>query len=185
MAEGLESGAEFSRLVDCTRLGRSAETHAIEASEDERRALAKRLGLVSLERLYATAYLSRNADGLVRLKASFEAGYLQSCVVTLQPVHQELDEKFELFFKEGADLNDSKALEVTIEDELWPEPFKEGSVDIGEAVSQQLALALDPYPKAPGALFEAAAERVIEAEQANPLAEIGKLLPFGRQEDNG
>lgn len=185
MAEGLESGAEFSRLVDCTRLSRSAETHAIEASEGERKALAGRLGLVSLGRLYAKVDLTRNADGLVRLKADFEARYLQSCIVTLQPVHQELAEKFELFFKEDAGLNDNKALEVTIEDELWPEPLKEGSVDIGEAVSQQLALALDPYPKAPGAVFEAEAERVVEAERANPLAEIGKLMPFGRREDNG
>lgn len=185
MAEGLEPGAEFSRLVDYESLGRPIETHTIEADEAERKALADRLGLLSLDRLNAKIGLSRTTDGLVRLTAKFEARCVQSCVVALQPVHQELDEEFELFFKEDAGLNGIGALEVTIDDELWPEPLIQGRIDIGEAVSQQLALALDPYPRAPGAVFQPTAERVVEADQANPLAEIGKLMPFGRQEDSG
>lgn len=185
MAEGLESGAEFCRFVDCARIGRSVETHTIEADEGERKALADRLDLLSLDWLNARIGLSRDSEGLVRLKARFKARCVQSCVVTLQPVHQELDEEFELFFKEDTSLNGIGALEVTIEDELWPEPPNQGRIDIGEAVSQQLALALDPYPRAPRAVFEATAERVIEAEQASPLAEIGNLMPFGRREDNG
>ena len=31
-----------------------------------------------------------------------------------------------------------------------PEPLEGGELDLGEAVAQQLALALDPYPRAPG-----------------------------------
>jgi hypothetical protein len=34
------------------------------------------------------------------------------------------------------------------------EPFEGDAIDIGEAVAQQLALALDPYPRAPGASLE-------------------------------
>lgn len=185
MAEGLEPSAEFCRFVECARIGRSVETHVIEADEGERRALADRLDLLSLDGLKARLGLSRNSEGLVRLKAKFKARCVQSCIVALQPVYQVLDEEFELFFKEDAGLNENGSLEVTIEDELWPEPFNQGRIDIGEAVSQQLALALDPYPRAPGAVFESTVERVIEAEQASPLAEIGKLMPFGRREDNG
>ncbi len=185
MAEGLESGAEFCRFVDCARIGRSVETHVIEADEGERKALADRLDLLSLEGLSARIGLSRNSEGLLRLKAKFKARCVQSCIVTLQPVHQEVDEEFELFFKEDAGLNENGVLEVTIEDDLWPEPLDQGRIDIGEAVSQQLALALDPYPRTLGAVFEATVERVIEAEQASPLAEIGELMPFGHREDNG
>ncbi len=32
-----------------------------------------------------------------------------------------------------------------------PEPVGPGGIDLGEAVAQQLALALEPYPRAPGA----------------------------------
>ncbi len=185
MAEGFESDAEFSRMVDCARLGRSIEAHTIEADEGERKILADRLGLLSLDRLHAKIALSRAPDGLVKLGAKFEARCLQSCVVALQPVYQEIDEEFEVFYAEGADLNGVGTLELTIEDELWPEPLNQGRIDMGEAVSQQLALALDPYPRAFGAVFEATAGRAIEVKPANPLAEIGKLMPFGRQEDDG
>ncbi len=34
------------------------------------------------------------------------------------------------------------------------EPFDGDAIDIGEAVAQQLALALDPYPRAPGVSLE-------------------------------
>jgi uncharacterized metal-binding protein YceD (DUF177 family) len=185
MAEAMESGAEFPRLVDCARLGRSVETHTIEADEDECRALADRLGLLSLNGLNAGVVLSRTTDGLVRLKARFKARCTQSCVVTLRAVHQDIDEEFELFYSEKASLNGIGALQVTVEDELWPEPLEQGRVDIGEAVSQQLALALDPYPRAPGAVYEATAGRAVGAERASPLAEIGKLMPSGRREDGG
>lgn len=185
MAEGLEPGAEFCRFVECARIGRSVETHVIEADEGERKALAERLDLLRLDGLKARIGLSRSSEGLIRLKAKFKAKCVQSCIVALQPVSQELDEEFELFFKEDAGLNEKTVLEVTIEDELWPEPFNQGRIDIGEAVSQQLALALDPYPRASGAVFEATAGRIIEAEQVGPLAEIGKLMPFGRRDDNG
>ncbi len=185
MAKGLEPGAEFSRLVDCASLGPPIEMHTIEADEAERKALADRLGLLSLDRLNAKIGLSRTSDGLVRLKAKFKARCVQSCVVALRPVHQELNEEFELFFKDDANPNSIGSLEVTIDDELWPEPLVQGRIDIGEAVSQQLSLTRDPYPRAPGAVFEATAERAVEAGLANPLAEIGKLMPFGRKEDNG
>lgn len=183
MAEGLRPSAEFCRFVDQVRIGRSVVAHTIEADEGEREALASRLGLLSLDELYAEIGLSCTSGGLVRLKARFKARYLQSCVVTLQPVHRELDEEFELFFREDATLSGTGALESMIGDEVWPEPLNQGRVDMGEAVSQQLALALDPYPRAPGAVFEATAERFIDAQQANPLAEVGKLKPFGRQKD--
>ena len=35
-----------------------------------------------------------------------------------------------------------------------PEPFTHGAVDVGEAVAEQLALELDPFPRAPGAAFD-------------------------------
>ncbi|MHA1573527.1 MAG: YceD family protein [Alphaproteobacteria bacterium] len=183
MAKGLESGAEFSRMVDCASLGRSIQRHEIEADESERMALAARLGLLSLDEMKAEVVLARTPDGSVRMKAKFKARLVQSCIVALQPVPQELGEDFELFFKEDAGLDGIGVLEVTIEDELWPEPLDQGRIDIGEVVSQQLALVLDPYPRALGAVFEASAEPVNRAEARKPLAEIGKLLLSGYQED--
>ena len=35
-----------------------------------------------------------------------------------------------------------------------PQPFVDGAIDIGEAVAEQLAIELDPGPRAPGAVFQ-------------------------------
>src|SRR3546814_17044110 len=42
-------------------------------------------------------------------------------------------------------------VEFTLADEDPPEPFENGCIDLGEIVVQHLAVALDPYPRAPGA----------------------------------
>jgi len=184
MAEDHDPGTEFGRIVDCAQLGRSIETHRIEADKNESKALADRLDIPDIEALSAKIDVSRTSEGLIRLNGKLEARYVQNCIVTLEPVQQEVNEDFELFFKEVAEGEGSHKVDVPIENDLSPEPFEQGRIDIGEAVSQQLALALDPYPRAPGAVFEAAAGSDTVAEpRVNPLAEIGNLLPFERQED--
>jgi hypothetical protein len=68
--------------------------------------------------------------------------------------------------------------EVTIdpEGETVIEPWPEGSLDIGEAVAQELAVALDPYPHAPGAALESAWQPEAAAEEsAKPFAALEKL----------
>ena len=40
-------------------------------------------------------------------------------------------------------------------DEAPPEPLKDGHIDLGEAVAEQLALEIDPFPRKPGVSFEA------------------------------
>jgi hypothetical protein len=42
------------------------------------------------------------------------------------------------------------AVEIEDEDEI---PYAGGAIDLGEATSEQLALALDPFPRKPGAAF--------------------------------
>lgn len=184
MAEDHDPGAEFGRIVDCTQLGRSIETHRIEADKSESKALADRLDIPDIQALRAKIDLSRTSEGLIRLNGKLEARYVQSCIVTLEPVDQELNEDFELFFKEATDGEGSSKVDVSVENDLSPEPFEQGRIDIGEAVSQQLALALDPYVRAPGAVFKATVGSDTVAEpRVSPLAGIGNLMPFERQED--
>ena len=140
------SGPEFSRRVDIARLGAADARYDVAATETERAALARRLDLVSLNRFEAHVTLRRVAGGMVRLSASLSADLEQTDIVTLEPLPAHVEDNFTLLFAAAAD--DAAALDPDAE---LVEPLGDGHIDIGEAVAQQLSLAIDPYPRAPAA----------------------------------
>jgi hypothetical protein len=140
--------AEFHRPVAADRLPAGEIVHEIAAKAAERAALALRLRLVALDRLEARVCLCRLGGGLIRLSATLSAEVVQSCVVTLEPVANRVEEEFALLY--GSEPADAEEVVLSGEAELV-EPFTGGVIDIGEAVAQQLSLALDPYPRAAGA----------------------------------
>lgn len=141
------SAVEFARPVELSRLSHGEQRFEIAANAAERTALATRFGLAGLDKLEAKVRLGRIAGGLVRLEAELAADVTQTCVVTLEPVRNRIAESFTVLYGEGAE-----AREVTLDGEAETiEPIVGGVIDIGEAVAQQLSLALDPFPHAPGA----------------------------------
>ena len=165
--------AEFSRPIDLARLGDHEVTHAIEATAAERAALATRFGLMLINSLTATLRLRRVRGGAaIRLAGTFAADLAQACIVTLEPVHQRIEEAFEVLYATDPTFEESA---VGADSDLdWPEPLPEGLLDLGETVAQQLSLALDPYPRAPG--VELGGQWSGEpATSANPFAGLGAL----------
>src|ERR1051326_3330023 len=76
---------EFSRIVSLAQLGSEPFRQEIAATEAEREALARRFDLIALDRLAAEVELIRQEADFILLRASFEAAFAQSCVVTLDP----------------------------------------------------------------------------------------------------
>lgn len=141
---------------------------SLEATPEERRALAERFDLVSVERFagHALLELSGKGDG-IRLRGRLEAEVVQSCVVSLEEVRSTVDEPFECrFTRPGAALPDEPAWDEDIE------PLEGAEVDVGEAFAQQLALALDPYPRAADAY-------------ALVSRELGPNIALGEEEPEG
>ncbi len=173
---------EFSRRLPVDRNAPPQHSFAIAATEAERRALAKRFGLVSLESLQAQGTLESFDDGRrARLTAHFTAQVTQSCVVTLEPVPATLDETFTLDYDADADpaaLSEPELpenLEFFMEEPDPPDPLVGGMVDVGEAVAEHLALALDPYPRAAGVAFDVpGAESTAEDSPFKALAGLVK-----------
>jgi uncharacterized metal-binding protein YceD (DUF177 family) len=146
----------------------------LNADEEECAAIAGRLGLLSLDRLEAHAVLSREGQkvrAIGRLKAAVE----QACVATGVSVPAHIDEPFELSFMPEPKLGGP-------DDEIELSPadldtiFHDGSaIDLGGAITDTLALAIDPYPRsaeADSALKEAG---VISEEEAGPFAALAAL----------
>lgn len=147
MTGGNRPVPEFSRPIALPRLGRDG-LFPIHAEAEECQALARRFGLVTLNRLEAEVRLTRRDGGRIELAAELAADIVQSCVVSLAPVAAVINDRFSLLYApappEGAET-------INLDDEII-EVFEGDIIDIGEAVAQQLGLALDPYPRAPGLL---------------------------------
>ena len=158
---------EFSRPFPLGSVGPDGRREILEADEAERAALAARFGIPAVESLRAELRLRPEADGAVRAEGRLAAEVVQSCVVTLEPVAQRVEEAVALrLLPAGLEPRDDP-------DEPDEIPSRNGVVDLGEAVAEQLALALDPYPRAPGAVLSA--EAADEAE--HPMAALAKLRP--------
>ena len=126
---------EFSRPVALDTRGEAARTIAVEADEGERAALARRFGLVAIDRLSAEAAL-RRAGRAVTATGRIAAAVTQSCVASGAPVHQEIDALFEIAFRPPPD--DSRPDEEIelAEGELDTVFYEGGAIDLGEARGQ-------------------------------------------------
>ena len=147
---------EFSRPVDVARLPPGESAFDLVADEDECRALARRLGLVDLADLEAAVRLLPAGGGTsVRIRCHLTARVTQTCVITLEPVAARIDTTFERTYGPTA-ADDDAGSDVFLEpdEQEPPEAIRDGMIDLGEAVAEQLALELDPFPRAPGAEFE-------------------------------
>lgn len=165
-------GAEFSRPIEVAHIGTVETIHEIGATADERAALARRFGLLALDRLEARVRLRRAQGGTqLYLAGRLTADVTQACVVSLDPVRNHLEEDFTVIYGQMPD-----EVDVSLElDDSTREPWPEGPLDIGEAVAQELALALDPYPHAAGAGLDAERPEPDATERVNPFSVLAKL----------
>lgn len=136
---------EFSRPHDITRL--KVPVH-LSATPTECAALATRLELIGLDRLEGDLRLVPGPADTLRVRGTLHADVTQTCVVTLEPVPATLTEEVDALFT-----TDPNAPPASEDDPDAPEPIHNGRIDLGEVLTQTLALALDPYPRKPGATF--------------------------------
>lgn len=178
---------EFSRVVAVERLSEGAVAETITAGETECRALAKRFGLVAIESLSASLELRRIGGGqTIRVQGRFAAKVVETCVVSLEPMKSRIEEDFSLLYAPQAEVGPQEHVieidETTAADDII-EPVVDGQIDIGEAVAQQLALALNPYPRKPGVTLDDVIGPQGEGETGDaahrPFAALARLAKKG------
>ena len=149
--------SEIERIVDIDRMGASGSTVLdIAASDNERSALAKRFGFLGLPAFAARVTVDRRPGGRVVVEGRLRGKIVQACILTLDPVTQDLDETFRIVFKQDlTEERDPESGEALVSPQAdAPEPLPGHMLDVGEIVAEQLSLAADPYPRRPGAKLE-------------------------------
>ena len=168
----MDDGAVL-RLGD---LGGRPRAVAFEADEAARARMAEALGLDALPSLRLSGRLEPEGRRDWRLDARLEAVAVQSCVVTLEPVETVVDEAVERLYVAG--LEEPEAAEVEMPDETR-EPLP-AALDLAAVAREALALALPPFPRAPGAelgeaVFAEPGVEPLTREAARPFAGLAAL----------
>jgi hypothetical protein len=171
MSEDL--GAVFSRRMRVSGFTGAAE-RLVEANAAELEGLARLFGLPGISALRGDFVLTPGRGGVIAVRLALRARIKQVCVVSLEDFWADVAEDADLRLvpaasvKEGAEVElDPKTLEGP--DEIF---YAGDTVDLGAVLAEQLALALDPYPRKPGVALPAVEE---PEEGENPFAALGRL----------
>jgi hypothetical protein len=179
--------SEFHRPLPAHDLPVAGRPFGIEAGPDERAALARRFGIVAVNRLQTEGIVRPEANGRrVRLDGHLFAEVVQTCVVTLEPVTVVIDVALErLYGYDVAQDFEDKAGEVFLDltNDLPAEPLTEDVLDLGAASAEQLALELDPYPRKPGAVFEGVPDGARSAQGEEPVGPLARLAGWRKRTD--
>lgn len=163
---------EWSRPERLDTIGEGDRTIAIEANEAERRKLAGRFGLVSIDRLQAEFAVKRTAAG-IEAKGRVTGAVVQACAITDEPLSVAIDEPVALLFVQGDTSEDEVELSG---DALDTVEIEGNAIDLGEAAAETMALALDPFPRGPNAAAALKAAGVIGEDEAKPLSPLAAGL---------
>ncbi|HKT85361.1 MAG TPA: DUF177 domain-containing protein [Novosphingobium sp.] len=164
---------EFSREFDVRQV--EGKEVRIEASEAERAALAARFGLVRIDGLEAEVQLNRLGERVVEGTGTLRARFVQSCAVSAEdlPVGVE-DPLFFRFVPENAHQAADEEIEIDAEDCDEIE-YSGTHIDLGEAVAQSLALAIDPFLTGPDAEEARRTAGIATPEDHGPFATLKGL----------
>ena len=107
--------SEIERLVDLDRMGPAGAALEIAPSDGERAALAKRFGFLGLPAFSARVTVDRRVGGQIVVEGRLRGRIVQACVLTLDPVTQDLDDTFRIVFKpDMADDRDPESGEAVL-----------------------------------------------------------------------
>lgn len=168
----------FHRPFDTRRIGEPSSRETVEATTAECASIAAFLDVLSLQSLAAELEIARWSASGIAIEGRLRATATQACVVTLEPVQQVIDEPFRrTFLPPQAKAIEPKTVaeaEVVVAfDEDDPPDDLEGPVlDLGPILVEQLALALDPYPRAPGAKLD---DNATTGDDSSPFAALSRL----------
>lgn len=155
-------------------IAETGQHFALVADEAVRAGIARMVGLRELPRLQADFDVTRQSAGGLRVTARVSATVGQTCVVSLEPLDNEIEEDIDLVFVPpvaGQAAEEAAADGEQRAEPRWDdlEPLIGGVVDLGALATEFLLLGIDPYPRKPGASFEAPQER---GPEAGPFAAL-------------
>jgi uncharacterized metal-binding protein YceD (DUF177 family) len=150
----------------------------IEAGPATRAAMAEVANLREIVAANASLDVTPKGGDRFQVTGRVRARIGQTCVVTLDPIENDIDEAIDLIFappEQIPELSDLVDEAAESDDDIPdpPEPIERGIIDLGRVATDALFLGIDPYPRRPDAVFEAPV--VAEDPEDHPFAALKAL----------
>lgn len=168
----------FSIFVDPEHATFEGREERLDADETARKLVAERLGVPAVNRLKGVFVVRRTADGL-EVNGTLDAALTRVCVVSLEPMDEVINEDFDISYSTSGAPPEG-AIELDLDPDAV-EPLPEAGVDLGDILIEQLALAIDPYPRQEGA--PSLAKAYGATPEASPFSALRSL--FAGETDKG
>ncbi len=146
----------LSNVYDLSDVPDAGAEVVIAPNAGQRTRLAEWAGVDAVEHFEGRIVLQRRSANRFAYEATIAADVVQSCVVTLEPVHSHLAFNVERLLH----LSTRPAARRLSNHELAPdadegtEEIQDSRFDLAVPLLEDFALAVDPYPRAPGVVFE-------------------------------
>jgi uncharacterized metal-binding protein YceD (DUF177 family) len=168
----------LERFYDLDRLGRAGADVAVTADAEALKRLAAWAKVETVESFKGEVALKKTGPSNFTLDYTLSADIVQACVVTLEPVRSHIAQEFsrELHLAATAHrhaVKNEELVPATGEDDV-PEEIDSPRYDLAAPLLEEFLLAIDPYPRAPGAALPESPETAAPVRE-NPFAALKAL----------
>lgn len=170
---------DLDALVQLDKVPAAGRTETIKTDETQRELLARRFDVDGVHAFDAKLVISRFRGGY-RVEGDVAGTVVQPCVVTGDPVVQHIEQRIDRVFlparDEAVQAGAGAEVFVNLEDEDFPDYFEGNEIDLADVAMEVFALAIDLYPRAPGAELplQATGDDPAEASPFAALRQLGK-----------
>jgi hypothetical protein len=173
--KGPDRAVPLSLRIPARKLTRQGVSQVVEADAAQLAALASALDLPAVHSFAARMEARLAGQGLYKVSGELRARVRQLCVLSAEEFDADVSVPIDAAFADAERLPEptKKEVERSLDDEDPPEPLDEGAIDLGALAVEFLALALDPFPRKPGAAFAAETD----TEAAGAFAALAALKP--------
>jgi hypothetical protein len=164
----------WSASIRLDEVGETGRHVSLEANEATRAALAKPAGVDAVERLVAEFDLTRRGRDGLHVSGIVSGTVRQTCVVTLEPVVNEVEETVGLDFAPPREASHASEIDLSATERAdEPEPLTGNAVDLGVVATEFFILGIDRYPRKPGVAFDA--PKAPADPESHPFAGLAAL----------
>ena len=165
----------FERLYNLGTLGRAGDEVTMTARGEDLVRVAEWAKVRAIESFAATIGLQKLSPDRFRYEAELRCEIVQDCVVTLEPVRSVVERKVrrELHVSENKLSSTEVVVDADSDDDDVREEIESLHYDLAGPLLEELALAIDPYPRAPGVAFDRPVEPEVRPE--SPFAVLKNL----------
>lgn len=172
---------EFNKLLDMgvrlSEVPKDGRDYEFDADQVTRQALVAETKLDGVDRLQGKINV-RPFRGGYQAQGKGQATVQQACVVTLEPVTEQVELTFDRIYMPGKqpdmDVAPNAEVFVNLDNEPDQDWFEGDEIDLAPMVLETLLLSLNPYPRKQDAEF-ADIEEDVRDESESPFAALAAL----------